>query len=283
MIHSLKYFCCLVIVALLASNCQKDNLAEAVLTQTEIDEPTAAEVDKGTLSITAQLKGAINITTARALTLEEALDLMLVEITSVDGQTIFVSENYRDLPTNIELPAGNYSMLLSNFPLSDVRFDQGVYGDYIPNFEIVAATNTKLNPVLKLLDLATTVNFSSAIVAAYPDVSAYVARSQLPASIFSEFPTPLRYEVVDNGRRGYHSLFSGNHTSGFTEHTGELFILISATGPSGDDIRVSRVIKGATGNQQYTINVEMADPTTTSLNVTIASEEDLTEIITFPN
>lgn len=280
--NSLKYFCCLVTLLLLTSNCQKDNLAEAVLTQTD-NEPPIEEVDSGTLSLATQLKSEIHITTARALTLEEALDLMRVEITSVDGQTIFVSENYRDLPANIELPAGNYSMLLSNFPLSDVRFDQGVYGDYIPNFEIVAATNTQLNPVLQLLDLATTVNFSSEIIGAYPDVSAYVARSQLPASIFSEFPTPLQYEVADNGRRGYHNLFSGSHTSGFTQHTGELFILISATGPTGETLRASRVMEGATANQHYTINVEMADPTTTSLNVTIGSEDDITEIITFPN
>lgn len=117
------------------------------------------KVAKGTLSLDVFLKDPITISTGRALTLEEALDIMLVEITSTDGLTIFVSENYRDLPANIELPAGNYDMLISNFPVSDVRFDQGVYGDHIENFEITVGNNTVLNPILQLLDVATTVNF----------------------------------------------------------------------------------------------------------------------------
>ncbi|MEP3210169.1 MAG: DUF4493 domain-containing protein [Maribacter sp.] len=263
-------------------SCSKDNFSDIILSQNADADPLSEEVATGALTIEAFLKDPITITTARALTLEEALDVMLVEITTTDGLSTLVSENYRDLPANIELPPGTYNMLMSNFPLSEVRFDDGVYGDYIQNFEITTGNNTVLNPVLTLLDVATTVNFSSEIVSAYPDISAYVARSQVNAMAFGEFPLNITYEVTDNGRRGYHSLFWGNHASGFTKDAGELFILISATGAAGETIQISRVIEGMTSNQHYNINIEMTDPSTTSLDVTLEPEEDNTEIITFP-
>ena len=279
----IKRFMMFLSIGLCLQSCSKDNLADAVLEQSEHEEPVIKNEAKGTLTIDAFLKDPITITTSKALTLEEALDVMLVEITSVDGLTSFVSENFRDLPEKMELPAGTYSMLMSNYPLSGVRFDNGVYGDYIQNFEITVATNTVLTPVLKLLDVATTVNFSSEIIAAYPRISAYVARSGVPAAIFTEFPSPLTYALADNGRRGYHNLFSGNHVSGYTRHAGELFILISATGAAGEDLRVSRVIEGMSGNQHYNINIEMSEPTTASFELTLEPEEDNMEIINFPN
>lgn len=280
---TMKFLMAVLSIGLCFQSCSKDNFEEVIVSRNQTNEPPIEEIALGSVTIDAILKDPITITTARALTLEEALDVMLVEITSVDGNTIFVSENYRDLPNTIEFEAGNYSMLISNFPLSDVRFDDGVYGDYVENFEISVGNNTVLNPVLQLLDVATTVNFSSEILAAYPDISAYVARSQLPADPFTEFPLDLRYEVADNGRRGYHGLFRGNHASGFTKYSGGLFISISATGPAGENIQVSREISGVSGNQHYNINIEMTDPTTASLDVTLDPEEENTETITFPN
>ncbi len=269
--------------ALCFQSCSKDNLADAVLEQSENEDPVIEHLANGTLTIDAFLKDAISITTARALTLEEALDVMLVEITTADGLTTLISDSYRDLPATIELPAGTYAMLMSNFPLSDVRFDDGVYGDYVQNFEITIGNNTVLNPVLRLLDVVTTVNFSSEIVGAYPDISAYVARSGVPAAIFSEFPTPLIYEVSDDGRRGYHSLFSGNHVFGFTNHFGQLYVLISASNSAGERISVVRNINGMGGNKHFNINIEMTDATTASLDVTLEPEEENAETITFPN
>lgn len=279
----MKILTALLSIGLCFQSCNKDNLEEAVLEQSDLEEPVVEEVAKGSVSLDVFLKDPINIVTARALSLEEALDVMLVEITSTTGGTIFVSENYRDLPAAIELPEGNYNMLISNFPLSDVRFDDGVYGDYLENFEITTGANTVLTPVLTLLDVATTVNFSEDILAEYPDISAYVARSQLPANPFTEFPLELRYEVADNGRRGYHGLFRGSHIAGFTKYSGGLFINLSATGPAGEDIRVSREINGVSSNQHYNINVELTGPSTTSLDITLEPEEDNTETINFPN
>lgn len=91
------------------------------------------------------------------------------------------------------------------------------------------------------------------------------------------------YEVADNGRRGYHGLFGGTHSSGFTKYSGGLYILIGATGPAGEDIRVSREINGVSSNQHYIINVEMTAPSSASFDVTLEPEEENTETITFPN
>lgn len=280
---TMKLLIVFISVGLCLQSCSKDNFEEVVLSRNEIEEPVAKNVASGILTLDAIIKDAITITTARALTLEEALDVMQVEITSTNGLTTYISENYRDLPATIELPAGNYDMLISNYPLTDARFDEAVYGDYIENFEITTGNNTVLNPVLELLDVATTVNFSSEILAAYPDISVYVARSGVNASIFGEFPLELRYGPLEDGRRGYHNLFSGSHASGFTKHSGELYIAISATGVGGEAILVTRFIEGVTGNQHYNINIEMTAPSSTSLDVTLEPEDENTEIITFPN
>lgn len=280
---SMKILFALLSIGLFLQSCSKDNFEEVILSRNANEEPMIENVAPGTLTLDVFLKDAITITTARALTLEEALDIMVVEITSTDGLTTFISDSYRNLPASIELPAGLYNMLISNFPISDVRFDEGVYGDYIENIEVLTGNNTLLNPVLKLLDVATTVNFSSDIIAAYPDISVYVSRSRVDASVFGEFPTPLIYEVADTGRRGYHSLFTGNHNNGFVEHNGELYVNVSATDDAGEPVSVTRTILGVGNNAHYNINIDLTAPSSTSLDITLEPEAENTENISFPN
>ncbi len=281
----MKFLMGLLSVGLCIQSCSKDNFEEVIISRNEIDEPVTEAIAQGTLSLEVFLKDPISITTARALTLEEALDVMLVEITSTDGLTTFVSENYRDLPANIELPPGSYNMLISNFRLIQVRFDDGAYGDYIQNFEVTSGNNTVLSPVLELLDVATTVNFSNDIIAAYPDISVRLSRYNVdPFSYeFGEFPLSLNHEVADDGRRSYHSLFTGNHVDGYTVHTSSMQVRITATDSFGEVITVTRDIYGMANNEHYNFNIEMTGPSSTTLDVSLEPEVDNTEVITFPN
>ena len=281
----MKLLCTVLIVGLCLQGCNKDNFDEVVQSWSEIEDPVGDHVASGSVTIAANLKSPITITVARELTLDEALDVMLVEITSTDGLTTLVSENYRDLPATIELPAGFYNMLISNHPQAEVRFDDASYGDYVQNFEVISGNNTVLSPVLELLDVATTVNFSDDIIAAYPDISVRLSRyNVVPFSYeYGEFPMNLNYTVADNERRGYHSLFTGNHVSGFTVHTSTMEVRISATDSFGEVITVIRDFYGIANNEHYNINIEMTGPSSTSLDVSLEPEEDNTETITFPS
>ena len=265
--------CIILSLGMFLLGCNKDN-------EIIIDDGTGEEVvEMGTVSLNPSFKDVINITTGKPPTLEEVLELMGVAIR--DDSSLVFSDSYNNIAGPIELLPGDYTLLISNY--SDYfgigqRFSSPDYGDVL-SFQINAGENITLNPVLESFDVAATVNFTSGLLLAYPDISASV-----------EFLTdttsgPLTWTSIQNNQKGYFTCYSGDFGFGnfFGPYSSDLTIEISATGQSGLPTVITKTYPGAAANEHYNIVLELTESATISLTVTLADEIVINDTITFPN
>ncbi len=276
----LKLLFVLVSLGLCFQSCNKDNFEETVLNEPIAAEPIDEVVELGSVSINAFVKDVIQVTTGKPFELEELLDEMLVQIMDdpYDGAIVF-SSNYRDITGAIPLAPGSYSLLISNYDFSAQRFDTPSHGVLYEYFSVVAGANTPLDLELALLDVAATINFSSEILAAYPDISARVEYVQLGFGIGPN----LTWTTADNARTGYLNTYVGDFGfERFSGTTGTLTLEVTATGPSGTPVTVTKTYLDVLANQHYTITIEQGAPTTASLTVTLGDENVFDDTIPFP-
>ena len=274
-----KLFFGMLVLGLLVMACNKSHDDFPILESPKALEPIDEIVEKGFVSLNPIVKDVIEITTGKALTLEEALDEMVVQIkeTNIAGM-IVVNSNYRDLPIEIPLAPGSYELLISNYSFSPSRFDIPVYGA-MRYFSVTAGTNTLLDLELALLDAAVTINFSNELVTSYPDIAARVEYIQEGFGIGPN----LNWTAADNGLTGYLDTYDGDfYLDMFYATTGTLNLEVTATNLSGTPVTVIKTYYGVVANQHYNINIEQTDATTASLTVTLNDEELINDTITFP-
>ena len=273
-----KLFFRMLALGLLVIACNKGHDDFPILESPKALEPNEETVEMGFVSIKPIIKDVIEITTGKALTLEEALDEMVVQIKETNFGMVLVNSNYRDLPTEIPLAPGSYELLISNYSFSPSRFDISVYGA-MRYFSVTVGTNTLLDLELALLDAAVTINFSNELVTSYPDIAARVEYIQEGFGIGPN----LNWTAADNGLTGYLDTYDGDfYLDMFYATTGTLNLEITATNPSGSPVTVIKTYYGVVANQHYNINIEQTDATTASLSVTLGDEEIINDTITFP-
>lgn len=274
-----KLFLSILILGLLVS-CNKSNDELPAINEPISEILSEEDVELGSISLNPIIKDVVQVQTVKAPTLEELLDDMVVQIKEEDiGLGIVLNSNYRDLPTEIPLAPGFYSLLISNYPSTSSRFDTAVYGHLSLTFGVGAGANTPLNLELALFDVAATISFSSDIILSYPDIS---ARIEYIEDGFGIGPF-LTWSVADNGRSGYLSTHKGDFGLGdFIGSFGSLVLKVSATDALGSPIEVIKAYFGVSANKHYNINIEQTDAATASLTVTLGDEEIINDTITFP-
>lgn len=264
--------------------CDKDNneVVTAIIDDAVTEEPIDDFIEMGTVSLNTIVKDVIEVTTGKAPTLEEVLDEMTVQIYTFDDPFV-VYENYRDLPSNITLPPGSYSLLISKHSYTLWGFDTGNYGDQVVDFDVVAGANTVLDVELKLFDVAATINLSSELALTYPDI--LIAVSLIA---FDPYGNPiggtLNWAIADDGRTGYFGIYVGDIALGpLYDAGGDLTVEVTASDAFGEPISVTKTYPGVSANQHYNINIEQTEAATASLTVTLGDEEVINDTITFPN
>ncbi len=268
-------------IGLCFQSCTKDNLEETVLNEPMSLTPVEEAVESGSVSINAFVKDVIEITTGKPFELEEVLDEMVVQIieNKEGGMRVFNS-NYRDIPTEIPLLPGSYSLLISNYAFSAQRFDTPVHGAVIEYLTITAGSNTSLDIELALFDVGATLNFSNELITTYPDISARVEYVQVGYGIGPN----LTWTSVDNARSGYFNTYNGDFGFElFYPSSGTLNLEITATGTNGLPVTIQRTYNDVTANQQYNITIAQTAPASTSLTVTLGDENVIEDTVTFPN
>ncbi len=280
-----KIFLSILIVSLFLISCNKDHQEPVVLEQSVTEESVDEVIELGSVSINAFIKDVIEVTTGRPFELETLLDEMVVQITDDPyytepfGVGYVFNSNYRDITEPISLEPGSYSLLISNYSFSTQRFDSAVHGALSEVFSITAGSNTPLDLELGLLDVAATINFSSEVVAAYPDISARVEYLHGGPGLVPN----LIWTTADNARTGYLNTYVGDFGfEYFYVTTGTLNLEITATGPTGTPVTVTKTYVDATANQHYNITIEQGAPTTASLNVTLGDENVIEDTVPFP-
>lgn len=275
-----KVFFKMLAIGLLIMACSKGKDDFPILEEPEASEPIEKTVELGSISLNPIIKDLIQVQTGKAPTLEELLDGMVVEIKEEDlGLGIVLNSNYRDLPAEIPLAPGFYSLLISNYPSTSSRFDTAVYGHLSFTFSVGAGANTPLNLELALFDVAATINFLSELTITYPDIS---ARIEYIEDGFGIGPF-LTWSVDDDGRSGYLSTYKGDFGFGdFIGSSGSLVLKVSATDALGSLIEVIKTYFGVSTNKHYNINIEQTAAATASLTVTLGDEEIINDTITFP-
>lgn len=266
--------------------CDKSNTDEVITTVDEAStgEPVDEIIEMGTVSLKTSIKEVIQVQTGKAPTLDELLDDMVVQILERRGvqEEPQLSENYRDLPENIPLAPGNYSLLISNYPMANTRFDTPVYGDFLGLFIVSAGLNTPLNAELELFDVAATINLSNELTLIYPDIFVTVEYKYL--NEVGLFSSSLIWEIADNGRTGYLSTVEGSFGFiNFMSSSGSMKVTVEATDKVGNPITVEKTYEGVSANQHYNLNIEQTAASTASLTVTLGDENVIDDTITFPN
>lgn len=273
-----KLFLQMLSLGFLIMACSKPTDEFINLVLPEANEPVEEIIDNGFVSLNPIIKDVVQITTGKALTLEEALDEMVVQIKETTFGMVVVNSDYRDLPTEIPLSPGSYELLISNYSFVASRFDTPIYGAML-YFSVSAGTNTPLDLELALLDAAVTLNFSDDLITAYPDIAARVEYIQ---DGFGIGPN-LTWTAIDSGRIGYLDTYDGDfYLDMFYPTTGILTLEVTATNPSGTPVTVTKTYNGVVANQHYNINMEQTDATTVSLTLTLGDEEIINDTITFP-
>ncbi len=264
--------------------CDKSNDGETTpIIDDGVSEETIDDaIEMGTVSFNAFVKDIIEVTTGKPPALEDLLDEMVVQIASTDFTGTFITDNYRDLPANIVLIPGNYSLFISNYLSSMSRFDTPVHGAEIELFNVVAGSNIPLDIELALLDLAATINLSSDLALTYPDISVRV--EYVETFIDPDVDSILNWSIADDGRTGYLSTLKVDFlTSELNITVGELNVIITATNSSGIPFTLSKTYLNAKANQHYKINIVQTADATASLSITLGDEEEINDTITFPN
>ncbi len=232
------------------------------------------------------LKEVIEITTGKPFELEELLDEMVVQIiddpffSTAFGPTIVFSGNYRDIPIEIPLAPGTYSLFISNFSFLAERFDSPHHGALIEYLTVTAGSNTPLDFEIALLDVAATINFSNELTVAYPDIS---ARVEYMRDGFGIGPN-LTWTAADNARAGYLNTYDGDFGFDlFFATTGTLRLEVTATGTTGAPVTIEKTYYDVSANKHYNISIEQTAPASVSLTVTLGDENVIEDIVTFPN
>ncbi len=233
----------------------------------------------GFIGIQAELKQEINVSAGKQpLGLEEVLDDMFVKIyAEPDGATsLVVASNYRDLPPLIELPSGDYFLIMTSNDIFGSRFDVGKYG-YETNFFITTGTTTFLSGFLELLDVAVSIDFTDDVLANYPDIKAEV-------EIGNPFSPNLSWLPIDDTRTGYFNMTEIGNVDGYDtlfSRTGDLTISIAAQSNTGDELLVTRTYEDASPNEHYMITVSYST-SSLSVNVSLGDEIIIEDEIPFP-
>ncbi len=246
----------------------------------EADVPIEVAVELGSISINAFIKDVIEVTTGKPFELEALLDEMFVIIKDdSDNFNIItvLNSNYRDITEPILLEPGYYSLLISNYAFSAQRFDDAVHGAQV-GFIVTAGSNSLLDLELALLDIASTINFSSEILTAYPEMTVRVEYIQDGYGIGPN----LTWTTADNKRTGYFNAYAGDFCcEPFNATTGTLNLEVTAIGINGLPVTISRIFFNARANQHYNISIEQNEPASASLTVTLGDEDIIEETIIF--
>ena len=276
----LKNAVSLLALSLFILACSKGNEDLSHLYEDEAVVPVEEALELGSISLNPIIKDLIQVQTGKAPTLEELLDDMVVQIKEEDlGLGIVLNSNYRDLPAEIPLSPGFYSLLISNYPSMSSRFDTAVYGHLSFTFSVVAGSNTPLNLELALFDVAATINFSSEIILSYPDIA---VKTEFIKSGFGIGPF-LNWTTTDNARTGYLSTYEGDYGFGdFIETFGSMKVTIEATDSTGSPIMVEKTYLNVSANKHFNITIEQTATATASLTVTLGGEDVIDDTITFP-
>lgn len=274
-----KEFIKILTLGLLVVACNKSHDDLPILEKPKAIEPIEKTIERGSISLNPIIKDLIQVQTGKAPTLDELLDDMVVQIKDEDLGLDIVYSNYRDLPAEIPLVPGFYSLLISNYPSTSSRFDTGVYGHLSFPFFVASGANTPLNLELALFDVAATINFSGEIILSYPDIT---VKTEYIKDGFGIGPF-LNWTTTDNDRTGYLSAYDGDYGFGdISETFGSMKVTIEATDSTGSPITVEKTYQNVSANKHYNITIEQTAATTTSLTVTLGGEDVIDDTITFP-
>lgn len=239
----------------------------------------------GFLSIKSELKGKINVSAGKRLSLEEILDnttvYIYIDSSGPEGDLPIISSAYRDLPTIIELPGGNaYRIIMaSDIPiefLSESKFDIGSYG-FDGRFSVSSGATTTINAELQLMDVAVTIDFTDEVPTNYSDI-------EVEANITGGYNVPnLVWMATDDTRTGYFDLSAIIEIPSryIATYSGDLNITIRAQADDGTEQIVTKTYPNANPNEHYIITVSYATSTAT-INVTLGDEVIIEDEIPFP-
>lgn len=241
------------------------------------DETALADEQKVTssISINTTIKEIIKVIGKQpAPAIETLLENATITIRTRDSRpdtVLFDDASYSDLTWPMRLSAGSYNIVIRS-------------GNYVADafFELEENENETIDLVLQLDGMFYSVNFSSEVVAEYPDIRVEIMIVNpveqftfSPNSLFSKYYTQLfSFEGV------YWSIR-------LPARSAELSI--TATENSGEVITLNLPLTGATGlgyNKDVTFNIEFsedANNTTLDTNITVIDPEEITETVTFPN
>ena len=270
----------ILILGLFFLGCDKDNVLVA------IDEPTAIdpieETEPGFLYLNATVKEMIRITTGKP-PLEDVLSEMNIYIKDNTGFQVY-SSKYDISPETIELSPGYYQLLITDSPSFNIlpRFDNWKYGYYNGSVNISSGAITTVNANLALLAVASTINISTEVAIAYPDIEVNVRLFQ--NGDYRGY-NGLNWTTVESGRTGYFLTWFGDWfdiRDFLQDANGDLEISISATNNSGAQVSATKTYAGVSANELYQIFIEPSETTGLNLLVTLADEVVIDDIITFP-
>lgn len=278
----MKILFCFFFLGLVVVGCNKDHLEEAVINEPVAVDPVG-EAEPGYLSLKATLKEVIDITTGKP-PLDDVLSGMRIYIS--DGFEEIYTSAYNEAPETIELPVGFYNLLIAEnsfyFGLNS-RFDNGKYGYFNSSVSVNAGAITTINANLALFDVATTINISTEVANAYPDIVVNVLKWTDYYGIYEN--EALTWTTVESGRTGYFMTWFGDWLNATLGDTGgDLEISITATNNSGITVTASKWYLGVSANEHYNISIEQ-NGNTKGLNliVTLDDEVIIDDIITFPS
>lgn len=260
-----------IVLALSIISCNDgDDLASIVVEPTEV----------GTISLNISVRNIVDVSTSGKISsLDEVLDNLSVDIYDSTGATV-IEDRYRSLPEFIELPVGAYTVVFYTPQDSIARFDEGLYGNEPQiSFDVKRDANTTVPVVLRLFDVATTIDFSDELLQNFPDVNVKVTIS------LNGNDSSLDWSASDDIRTGYFSMIE--YVSGgsglYNVYTSDLVVEITATDTAGNPNVVSRTYPDAVANQHYELLIGYAENEMVNFDITLVDENIIEDEITFPD